>query len=345
MQFFGLPLVLFSGLVGWLVAWLVQRNAARLGLVQPANARSSHLVPTATGGGLGIALGGTLAGLPMLLALPLPAATALLAGLVIAGVGFADDRQPLSIRFRLGAQALCFGLVVASLPLDGFAYATGLVWPDAILLVMLVLLGVGFLNLFNFMDGIDGLAGSEAVFILLGAVGLIALGHPALLVHPVLWWMLGVAAATLGFLAFNWPPARLFMGDAGSTWLGLMLGIFAFLTIAAGWLTGPQWLLLAAAFVADGSATLLRRLWQREPIHLPHRRHAYQQLTARFGRHAPVTLGYLAIDLLVLLPLAWLAGLVPAYGAALALAALLVLIFLAWALGAGAPLQSNSDRK
>jgi Fuc2NAc and GlcNAc transferase len=345
MQFLGLPLVLLSGLFGWLVAWLIRRNAARLGLVQPANERSSHTVPTPTGGGLGIALGGTLAGLPMLLPLPLAAATALIAGLVIAGIGFADDRKPLSIRLRLGAQALCFGLVVAALPLDGFAYATGLIWPDTILLVLLVLAGVGFINIFNFMDGIDGLAGGEAIFILLGATALIVLANPALLAHPVLWWMLGVAAATLGFLAFNWPPARLFMGDAGSTYLGLMLAVFGFLTISAGWLSGPQWLLLTAAFVADGAATLLRRLWQREPIFQPHRRHAYQQLATRLGRHAPVTLGYLALDLVVLWPLAWLAGQFPAWGTPIALVALAVLIGVAWSLGAGAPLQPISDRK
>ncbi len=345
MQYLGIPLVLFSGLVGWLIAWLVLRNAARLGLVQPANERSSHAVPTPTGGGVGIALGGTLAGLPMLLPLPLAAATALIAGLVIAGIGFADDRKPLSIRLRLGAQALCFGLVVASLPLDGFAYATGLIWPDTILLVVLVLAGVGFINIFNFMDGIDGLAGGEAVFILLGAVALVALPNPAILAHPLMWWMLGVAAATLGFLTFNWPPARLFMGDAGSTWLGLMLAIFAFLTIASGWLTGPQWLLLTAVFIADGVATILRRLWQREPIHQPHRRHAYQQLATRLGRHAPVTLGFLGLNLVVLWPLAWLAGQLPAWGTPIALAALVVLMGLAWLLGAGAPLQSSSDRK
>ncbi len=345
MQYLGFPLVLLSGLLGWLIAWLVLRNTARLGLVQPANERSSHVVPTPTGGGLGIAIGGTLAGLPLLLVLPLAAATALIAGLVIAAIGFADDRKPVSIRLRLGAQALCFGLVVASLPLDGFAYATGLIWPDTILLIVLVLAGVGFINIFNFMDGIDGLAAGEAVFILLGAVSIVALPNPALLAHPVLWWMLGIAAATLGLLVFNWPPARLFMGDAGSTYLGLMLAIFAFLTIAAGWLTGPQWLLLTASFIADASATLLRRLWQREHIVEAHRRHAYQQLAARLGRHAPVTLGYLALNLVALWPLAWLAGQFPAWGTPIALAALALLMGLAWSLGAGAQAQAISERK
>jgi Fuc2NAc and GlcNAc transferase len=345
MQYLGFPLVLLSGLLGWLIAWFVLRNAARLGLVQPANERSSHVVPTPTGGGIAIAIGGTLAGLPMLLPLLLAAIVALIAGLVIAFVGFADDRKPLSIRLRLWTQALCFGLVVASLPLDGLAYATGLTWPDTILLFATILVGVGFINIFNFMDGIDGLAGSEAVFVLLGAAALIALSGPALLAHPVLWWMLGVAAATLGFLVFNWTPARLFMGDAGSTYLGLMLAVFAFLTIAAGWLTGPQWLLLTAAFIADASATLLRRLWQRERIFEPHRRHAYQQLAARLGRHAPVTLGYLALNLVVLWPLAWLAGQLPAWGAPIARGALLILMALAWSLGAGGPAQAIKERK
>ena len=125
----------------------------------------------------------------------------------------------------------------------------------------------------------------------------------------------------------------------------LMLAVFAFLTISAGWITGPQWLLLAASFVADGAATLLRRLWQRESIFEAHRRHAYQQLATRLGRHTPVTLGYLALNLLVLWPLAWLAGLFPAWGTPIALAVLVVLMTFAWSLGAGAPLQPSSDRK
>lgn len=340
MQYLGLPLVLLAGLVGWVVAWLVMRNALRLGLVQAPNDRSSHSAPTPTGGGLGIAAGTSIAGLPLLLVLPLAAATTLIASLLVAAVGFADDRKPLAIRWRLGAQTLGFGLVIGSLPLDGFAHQTGMLWPDAILFAVLVLGGVGFINLFNFMDGIDGLAGSEAVFVLLAAIALMLAPMPILYAHPVLWWMGGAAAAALGFLVFNWPPARLFMGDAGSTFLGFMLAAFAFFTVASGWLTLPQWTLLTAAFLADGLATLLHRLWRREPLHEAHRRHAYQQQATRFG-HRRVSLAFLAINVVVLLPLAWVAGAFRDFGWPIALGALAVLMIVAWRLGAGAPLRER----
>lgn len=340
MLLLGLAIIAVAGLAGWVGALLIRHHAARLGLVQAANARSSHTVPTPTGGGLAIAIGSTLSGLAMLLALPLTTATVLLAGLAIAIIGFIDDRKPISARRRLFAQILCFALVVGALPLDGFAYATGLVWSDTALFLTLTLGGVLWINLFNFMDGIDGLAGSEAIFILLAALLVIGLGNPVLAAHPLIWWMAGTAAATSGFLLLNWSPARLFMGDAGSTFLGLMIGFFLIITCATGWISLPQWLLLMAAFLADALATLLRRLIRREPVWQAHRRHAYQRLATRFG-HARVTLGYLGLDILALLPLALLAGAMPALGWPLAGAVLVALMVLAWVLGAGAPLDQG----
>jgi Fuc2NAc and GlcNAc transferase len=245
----GLILAAVAAVASFLTAWWVMRRARRLGLVQAPNARSSHAVPTPTGGGLGIAVGGTIAGLLGVLLLPLLAVPVIMASVLIAFIGYTDDRRPLPIRWRLGAQVLLMGAVVAVLPLEVVVGLTGL--PESVVMVVLTLCGALWINLFNFMDGIDGLAASEAIFLLLGAAVLATLLEPAVVGDPRLWWMVGVAAACLGFLLLNWPPARLFMGDIGSTYLGLLTAFFALTTMTSQWLSLWQWLILAALFLAD----------------------------------------------------------------------------------------------
>ena len=341
----GLITVILAAVVAFGIAVLVRRRAAQLGLVQPPNDRSSHTAPTATGGGIGIAIGGTLAGLPMCLAEPWVTVPVLLAGLLMAAMGYIDDRRPLPVAWRLGGQLLLAGAVVSLIPLSSLNAGLGIALPGALLFVLLALSGTLWINLFNFMDGIDGLAASEAIFALLAGVVLAILAQPALVDHPLACWMLGLAAATAGFLVLNWPPAKLFMGDTGSTYLALLIGFFALATIASDWLTPWQWLIILALFLADALTTLARRLINREPIWQAHKRHAYQALQRRFGAHRTVTLLYLAIDVVVLLPLAALAGPFRDWGWALTLAAYLGLVPAALAAGAGAGLQPERDEK
>ena len=126
------------------------------------------------------------------------------------------------------------------------------------------------------------------------------------------------------------------MGDAGSTYLGLLTAVLALLTISAGCLSLAQWVILTAAFVVDATVTLGRRLLLRERVFEAHRRHAYQALSRRLGSHRAVTLGYIGLDVVWLLPLAHVAGTAGWALAAIA-AAYLPLIGLALAFGAGAP--------
>jgi Fuc2NAc and GlcNAc transferase len=339
-----LIVVLLSGILSFGVALLVRRRATKLGLVQPPNARSSHTIPTPTGGGLGIVAGGTLAGLPMATLDPWVVIPVLVAGLLIAAIGYADDRRSLPVSWRLGGQVLLMGALVALVPTPALQAALGLPIPDLVLFVLLALAGAFWINLFNFMDGIDGLAATEAIFILVAAVVLAIASFPQLQGHPLTLWMLGLAAATFGFLLLNWPPARLFMGDTGSTYLGLLIAFFALATLASGWLTLSQWLILPALFLADSITTLGRRLLNREPIWQAHKRHAYQALQRRFGSHRTVTVLYVAINLVVLLPGAALAGLYPQWGWALVLTVYLLLVPLALLAGAGAPLQPEAHK-
>ena len=171
-----------------------------------------------------------------------------------------------------------------------------------------VLYLVWLLNLYNFMDGIDGIAGIEAITVCGGGVLLgwlffgadwsayLSLGQPALL----------LAAATAGFLLWNFPRAKIFMGDAGSGFVGLLLGL---LSLHAGWLA-PElfwgWGILLGVFVVDATLTLLRRLLRRERVYEAHRSHAYQHAARHHGSHIPISLTVAAINLLWLLPLATL---------------------------------------
>lgn len=305
----GLLLVLLCAALSLGVSYLVLRNAEYLQVMATPNARSSHNRPTPSGGGVGIVAGGTLAALSTAMSTPWPTLLVIVAGLVIAAIGFVDDRRPVPFAYRLAAQfALAAMLVALGIPAGQLVQGIGLPLPWAVLALLAVVGTVYWINLFNFMDGIDGLAAGQGAFMLGGAALLAAWANPLLLALPVYWWMLASAAAAAAFLVLNWAPAKIFMGDAGSTFLGLLIAFFGLATIALGWLSLWQWLILAGLFVADATVTLLRRLRLGEQVTLAHRRHAYQRLARRWGSHARATGLYLGINLVWLLPLAALAG-------------------------------------
>lgn len=337
----GLAIAAIAALISFFTAWFVMRRAGRLGLMQQPNGRSSHVMPTPGGGGVGIVAGGSVAGLLMALLLPWLGIPVIMAGLLMAFIGYSDDRRPIAARWRLGAQVLLMGAIVAVLPLDQL----GIPVPESVLLVVLTLGGALWINLFNFMDGIDGLAASEAIFLLVGAALLAYLLEPGIIDDPRLWWMLGLAAASFGFLLLNWPPAKIFMGDAGSTYLGLMTAFFALTTMTSFWLSLWQWLILAGLFLADSLTTLVRRMFRRERFWEGHKRHAYQALQRRFGSHLKVTLLYMGINVVLLLPLAWLAGAYRDWGFALTALTYVVLVAAAVWAGAGAPLQPEAEEE
>ncbi|MEO6012280.1 MAG: glycosyltransferase family 4 protein [Devosia sp.] len=318
------------------VAWLIMRNAAQLGVVQSPNARSSHTRPTPGGGGVGIVAGSTLALGWTIVSSPWPIVVVLLCALLIAGIGFYDDRTGLPASFRLLAQFVLTGVaIVVAIPAEALAAAIGLPMPGLVAICAAVVVAVYWINLFNFMDGIDGIAGAQAIFMTAGAALLLAT-LPGTTANPQFWMPLGIAAATAGFLMLNWPPAKIFMGDAGSTFLGFIIALLALLTIASGALSLAQWVILAAAFVVDATVTLARRLMLRERVFEAHRRHAYQRLSRRWGGHLPVTLTFIAINLIWLLPLAYVAAL-PGWGLPAIALAYLPLTAAAIVVGAGAP--------
>jgi Fuc2NAc and GlcNAc transferase len=167
------------------------------------------------------------------------------------------------------------------------------------ILVLAVIWGI---NLFNFMDGIDGLAATEAIFIA-GAAALFnwkaggSLGATAA--------MLCLMTACAGFLVLNWSPASIFMGDVGSGFLGITLVLLAVLISETSRIPIQVWPILGGVFVVDATVTLLRRILRGDKWSEAHRTHAYQHLAARFRSHQVVTLIVVAIDILWLFPWAY----------------------------------------
>lgn len=299
---------LFIFSLSGILTWLLRRYALKISLLDVPNHRSSHRVPTPKGGGVAFVLSYLLAGFILfcLKQISLQIFLILLAcGTVIALIGFIDDRRSIPAKWRL---LFHFFICAISLYLlGGMPDIYFLHWwlPSGLIANLLALFYlVWLLNLYNFMDGIDGLAAVEAITVSLGGALLYFLhGHTMALFLP-----LGLAIAVAGFLIWNFPPARIFMGDVGSGFLGFFLGI---LSIQAA-IINPQyfwsWLIFLAVFIVDATLTLFNRLASKQQLFEAHCTHAYQHASRYYGEHRPVTLGVIFINLLWLFPWALLVG-------------------------------------
>ncbi|MGY4493055.1 MraY family glycosyltransferase [Pseudomonas sp. TE3610] len=296
-------------LASWALTWLLRRYALARSLMDVPNARSSHSIPTPRGGGVAIVIGFLVAA-PLLVLSGLAEGKAMFAylggGAAVAFIGFADDHGHIAPRWRLLGHFLAAGWTLFWLGgLAPLALPWGIVdlgWVGVILALVYL---VWMLNLYNFMDGIDGLASAEAICVCAGACALYALtGHAQLFGFPLV-----LCAAVAGFLIWNFPPARIFMGDAGSGFLGLIIGAFALEGAKQDSHLLWSWLILLGVFVLDATWTLLHRLLRGEKVYEAHRSHGYQFAARHYGSHRTVTLGVVVINLCWLLPIAlWVAS-------------------------------------
>jgi UDP-GlcNAc:undecaprenyl-phosphate GlcNAc-1-phosphate transferase len=288
-------LSLGSALVSYGAAEIIRRHSVKLGFIDLPNSRSLHTATTPRGGGVGftLAVPATIAYGMYARSSPLqPQGILLLAGVGLAAIGLADDRWGLPAGARLLAQTLAaLFLVSAGGVLNAIVIPGGSVYPlGAAGIPVTVLWLVGLTNIYNFMDGIDGLAATQAVITAAAMCTLaICLGR-----EDVAIAMAVLGAGVLGFLALNWSPARIFMGDVGSTFLGFMLGGWAVLTSdqrqdALPWFA---WVAVLSPFLFDALYTLARRAARREPLHTAHRTHLYQLLVQAGWSHARTTLLY-----------------------------------------------------
>jgi UDP-N-acetylmuramyl pentapeptide phosphotransferase/UDP-N-acetylglucosamine-1-phosphate transferase len=265
----------------------------RAAVLDRPNERSSHAAPTPRGAGIAV-IGAILLAWLALLAAGMAGPRLLvicLGAALLAAISWLDDLRGLSPAVRLLAQAVAVGIGLAAELPEGLVFRGWL--PPGIDTVAAALVWLWFINLFNFMDGIDGLAGSEAAAIGIGLVLFASFGvgqDPDLAVLAA-----ALAAAALGFLVWNWAPARVFLGDVGSVPLGYLLGFLLLgVTAGGGWKIA---LILPLYFLADATITLVRRLLRGEVVWQPHRQHFYQRAVQRGLGHGQVVPRVIAADI------------------------------------------------
>lgn len=305
-------------------------------LIDIPNDRSSHTIPTPRGGGVAFVIGFLLCAWYCRVIRIIefwPFVGFFCIGLGAAILGFIDDSISLSPRVRLlwhfifcGLALYCLG-GMPSIVIGG--YVIGL--PAIVMNFFALIYLVWFLNLYNFMDGIDGIAAIEALSICLGGTLIYLLqGEDSMVILP---FMLSLAVS--GFLFWNFPRARIFMGDTGSCFLGLVIGMFTIQAAHVDIQYFYAWLILSGVFLIDATITLLRRLFDRQAIQNSHRTHAYQHATELFKSHFNVSIFIFFINTIWLLPIAILVGTRQIDGVLGLLIAYLPLIVLAFQFNAG----------
>jgi UDP-N-acetylmuramyl pentapeptide phosphotransferase/UDP-N-acetylglucosamine-1-phosphate transferase len=305
---------------------LLLRGLRRLDLLDRPNERSSHALPTPTGGGIAVT---TVLVLALIVlwsrqGVAIPDTWPVIAPMIGLGlISWIDDVRNLGALPRLAAQIVAVACGIWALPGPWHAVSAGV--PAWLFAVALGLAWVWFINLFNFMDGIDGIAGAETLVIGAG-VAIVAGGLAGSATLPLWPAAIVTIAAIAGFLAWNWHPAKIFLGDVGSVPLGFLLGwLLLFLALNGQWAAA---VILPLYYLADATVTLVKRLSRGERIWRAHRSHFYQTAVAAGRSHARVAGTVLAAGML-LIALAWLA----ARGwpiVALAGAGAVVLALLAW---------------
>ena len=282
-------------------------NAHRFSPMDIPNERSSHNTPTPRGGGIAF-VATSLIGFLLLQFNNALSGTELLAlccaGSIVAIAGNLDDRQKISgatVRLVLHAISAIIIIVGVGIPSELALFDqtvnTGIV--GSILGVVYL---VWLLNLFNFMDGTDGIAASEAISVALAGA---FLNYHVLADANHSAAALVLALSTIGFILYNWSPAKIFMGDVGSGYLGIVIGGLSLMAANHDPDLLWVWIILLAVFVSDATITLIRRLLRKQQPHVAHRSHAYQHLAIRLNSHSKVALLVLAVNMVWLLPIAF----------------------------------------
>ncbi len=294
-----IPYLVLATFVSAAGTWAVRRYAGRSGIVAIPGHRSLHSSPTPRGGGIAIAAAFLLVATAIWLTWGVPTGMALglgAGGAAAAILGFIDDRHEIAQRFKLAIyMALSAWALVAAgaKPLAGVAFV-----PDPVMLLLSWIALVWLINLYNFIDGIDGMAASAAVGICaLLCVALWGVDRNLVVVVALL------GAASLGFLVFNWPPASIFMGDAGSLFLGFAFAALLAWTVTRGAVSIWTWLCILGYHASDTTTTTALRMLRTRRFWEGHRSHAYQNLARILASHRIVVSGVILYQVLWLLPL------------------------------------------
>ncbi len=296
MNWFSYLFLLFG--LSWTCVGMYRWYANDKGMLDHPSLRSSHTVPTPRGGGAIFFLGWciTLAALVYFGVVRYEFLIYFSPAVVIGLLGFWDDHKNLSASFRFFVQTLTAIATLFLLNEGGYLVAP---WFPSIPLP-LCFLGLAFgvvwiINLFNFMDGSDGIATSEGLFVF-GVGGFILFQYPDPIAYQMATLAWSLCALLAGFLMWNWPTARIFMGDSGSCFLGIMVALFALISNKLFNLPFMIWVILTALFWFDATITLVRRILAGEEWRKPHRKHAYQRLIQAGWSHQTVLLCTIGVN-------------------------------------------------
>lgn len=303
MSIFALMMVFF--ILTLLFTGFMRHYALKKNIIDNPNERSSHSVPTPRGGGVAVVCSYLLALAVLIYSQQVTVhlgLTLMAAGFVIALLGFLDDHGHINSMLRLAIHFLvAIGAVIS---LGGFAEVTVFNGLELgfIANIIAVLFLVWLLNLYNFMDGINGIASVEAVTTTVSVAILYCVISASLNTDLLLL----LAASVFGFLLWNFPKAKIFMGDACSGFLGLTLGILALIALKENLALFYAWIICLGVFIVDATYTLVKRVLTGYKMYDAHRSHGYQILSRKWGSHTPVTMGVLFINILWLFPIAYL---------------------------------------
>jgi UDP-N-acetylmuramyl pentapeptide phosphotransferase/UDP-N-acetylglucosamine-1-phosphate transferase len=311
--------VLAAGLLSALLTYLFIRWSEHQEIVAEENHRSMHKGRVPVGGGLPL-LAAALSIASLLWPLDrIPYAVAMALALLVA-VSWADDRKALNASIRLAAHLIASVAAVLSLPSDAYVFQG--VLPFALDRLVAAIAVAWFINLYNFMDGIDGIAGSETAAISAGYAAIVYVAGTG--TEPLYGLALAIFGAAIGFLVWNWSPARIFMGDVGSVPLGFLMAVMMLdLAIHYSFVAA---LILPLYFAADATITLLKRILAGDKPWEAHRSHFYQRAAMKAGSHARVV-HYIVVCNGLLMILAVLALTGPGLAFALAVATTATLLY------------------
>lgn len=330
----GLLVGIFIALIGlsYLLTLALIKYAHKKQLLDVANHRSSHTIATPRIGGLSFVI--LISTIILCYALLNSQTTSTLVFifipiLVVALTGLVDDIKGLNQHIRFILYFSCALLALGNLK-NLFAQPIWLIIGEGLFLSLAL---AWLINLFNFMDGIDGIAVSESIFVLMALAFFSYLGSEI----NFSYLLLICTAPLFGFLALNWQPARIFMGDIGSTFLGCLIGCLCLYAINANFINIFAAIILLAGFIVDASWTLTYRLLSGQKWYTAHRSHHYQILSRKFRSHQGVTIAYTLVNLGWLFPLALAANHYPAHALLITTISLLPLVWRCFIIGAGRP--------
>ena len=297
--------VLIFFVLSFVLTYLMRLYALKKNIIDNPNERSSHSVPTPRGGGVAVVCSYLMALAVLIYSQQLTVhigLTIMAAGFVIALLGFLDDHGHINAMLRLAIHFLVAIAVVISLGGFGSVAVFDGVQLGFLANIIAVLFLVWLLNLYNFMDGINCIASVEAITVTASMATLYYVLNISL--HSDLLWLLGACA--FGFLLWNFPKAKIFMGDACSGFLGLVLGILALIALKENVALFCAWIICLGVFIVDATYTLIKRVFNGYKMYDAHRSHSYQILSRKWNSHTPVTLTVAAINILWLFPIAYL---------------------------------------